>query len=121
MLTKAQAGAKRAGQGIFCPAPPISPGQVCLTPTCPYQPQKLVRSPKSPESWGFPSAPPWNHGQNWASIASPGKKILAPHSPNSSSLPALVPIKLSLILRGVCSPSSANYCSNPFEIFSKLS
>ena len=25
-------------------------------------------------------------------------------------------IKLPLILSGVCSPSSANYCSNPFEI-----
>ena len=30
---------------------------------------------------------------------------------------ALVPIKLPLLFRGVCSPSSATYCSNPFEIF----
>ena len=29
---------------------------------------------------------------------------------------ALEPIKLPLILSGVCSPSSAIYCSNPFEI-----
>ena len=28
-----------------------------------------------------------------------------------------MPIKLPFILSGVCSPSLANYCSNPFEIF----
>ena len=27
------------------------------------------------------------------------------------------PIKLAFILSGVCSPSEANYCSNPFEVF----
>ena len=26
-------------------------------------------------------------------------------------------IKLPFILSGVCSPSEANYCSNPFEVF----
>ena len=30
---------------------------------------------------------------------------------------ALEPIELPFILSGVCSPSEANYCSNPFEIF----
>ena len=30
---------------------------------------------------------------------------------------ALEPIKLPFILSGVCSPSEANYCSNPFEVF----
>ena len=30
---------------------------------------------------------------------------------------ALEPIKSSFILSGVCSPSEANYCSNPFEVF----
>ena len=29
---------------------------------------------------------------------------------------ALEPIKLPFILSGVCSPSEANYCSNPFEV-----
>ena len=30
---------------------------------------------------------------------------------------ALEPIKLPFILSGVCSPSEASYCSNPFEVF----
>ena len=30
---------------------------------------------------------------------------------------ALEPIKLPFILSWVCSPSKANYCSNPFEVF----
>ena len=30
---------------------------------------------------------------------------------------ALEPIELPFILSGVCSPSEANYCSNPFEVF----
>ena len=30
---------------------------------------------------------------------------------------ALEPIELPFTLNGVCSPSEANYCSNPFEIF----
>ena len=30
---------------------------------------------------------------------------------------ALELIKLPFILSGVCSPSEANYCSNPFEVF----
>ena len=30
---------------------------------------------------------------------------------------ALESIKLPFILSGVCSPSEANYCSNPFEVF----
>ena len=30
---------------------------------------------------------------------------------------ALEPIKLPFILSGVCSPSEANYCSNPFKVF----
>ena len=30
---------------------------------------------------------------------------------------ALEPIKLPFILSGVCSPSVANYCANPFEVF----
>ena len=29
---------------------------------------------------------------------------------------ALEPIELPFILSGVCSPSEANYCSNPFEV-----
>ena len=33
---------------------------------------------------------------------------------------ALEPIELPFILSGVYSPSEANYCSNPFEIFSTL-
>ena len=34
---------------------------------------------------------------------------------------ALEPIALPFILSGVCSPSEANYCSNPFEIFTECS
>ena len=34
-------------------------------------------------------------------------------------IPCLEPIKLPFILSGVCSPSEANYCSNPFEVLSK--
>ena len=30
---------------------------------------------------------------------------------------ALEPLRLPFILNGVCSPSEANYCSNPFEVF----
>ena len=33
---------------------------------------------------------------------------------------ALEPIELPFILSGVCSPSEANYCSNPFEVSSKI-
>ena len=34
------------------------------------------------------------------------------------NLPTLKPIRLPFELSGVCSPSEANYCSNPFEVFS---
>ena len=30
----------------------------------------------------------------------------------------LEPLEFPIILSGVCSPSEANYCSNPFEVFS---
>ena len=32
---------------------------------------------------------------------------------------ALEPLRLRFVLSGVCSPSEANYCSNPFEVFIK--
>ena len=55
----------------------------------------------------------WNKGSAWLSL------ILV-ISLGACWAFTLEPIKLPFTLSGVCSPSEANYCSHPFEVFMKF-